>query len=199
MPWCIRIRTRHRIRSPTSLTTDTLRLVALWVALVPLPEAAGPSHRSVRIPVSNGPAGITETRRGLAVAGRRSDRRNVYRSGVSSPPALSALDALDRLGPTLTGSCRPATRSLMSRVLPGWVELQDGDQAEHDAGGDHCGVRVHIVHTRTGCRRRESSSAPLGLVVGPAQNGKNSRATTVGRRVVEQSDMCAGPVQVDNV
>lgn len=105
---------------------------------------------------------------------KRPSKRLPERCGVSSPPALPALDALDRLWATLTGSCRPATRSVMSRVLPGWVELQYGNQAEHDAGGDHCGVRIHIVHTRTGCRRRESSSAPLRLVVGPAQNGENS-------------------------
>lgn len=61
---------------------------------------------------------------------------------------------------------RTVTCSLLARVLPGGIELQYSDQTDYDAGGDHCGVRIHFVHTHTECRRHENSSALLGLVVG---------------------------------
>ena len=58
---------------------------------------------------------------------------------------------------------RLKTSLLRPRLLPSRVQLYDGDQTEHNAGGDHRGIGINIFHTSSRRYERETVGYPKRL------------------------------------
>ncbi len=80
---------------------------------------------------------------------------------------------------------RLKTSLLRPRLLPSRVQLYDGDQTEHNAGGDHRGIGINIFHASS----RRYDPETVGYPERPTRNVWRASEAAITPRSSKRSPM----------